>query len=176
MPQSTVIAMVGTVSPSAADALSAITPTQWLVLQGYVSSLTPTWGAMVYSQWLQSGGGGLVLTKTVDAWMYGFVDPLLLAGAQNIAAANGDAASYALSPWTFMPSVGLTFRTRDDPINYFESVTGNSYNFSMLSWNSSQSGYFHPLIQQKRMYTGKGRSTVPQGMLEYRGVSFLNNT
>jgi hypothetical protein len=44
----------------------------------------------------------------------------------------------------------------------------------MLSYKSSDVGYFNPLIQQKRMYTGKGQQDVPQGMLQYRGVPFVS--
>ena len=44
----------------------------------------------------------------------------------------------------------------------------------MLTWNSSDIEYFNPLIQQKRMYTGKGQQDVPQGMLQYRGVPFTS--
>ena len=44
----------------------------------------------------------------------------------------------------------------------------------MLTWNSSSIGNFIPLIQQKRMFTGKGQESVPQGMLQYRGVPFAS--
>jgi hypothetical protein len=54
------------------------------------------------------------------------------------------------------------------------AVTGQPYNFSMLTWKSSDIGYFNPLIQQKRMYTGKGQTDVPQEMLQYRGVPFTS--
>jgi hypothetical protein len=52
------------------------------------------------------------------------------------------------------------------------AVTGQAYNFSMLTWNSSDIGYFNPLIQQKRMFTGKGQLDVPQKILQYRGIPF----
>lgn len=42
----------------------------------------------------------------------------------------------------------------------------------MLTWNSSDIGYFNPLIQQKRMFTGKGQLDVPQKILQYRGIPF----
>jgi len=42
----------------------------------------------------------------------------------------------------------------------------------MLTWNSSDIGYFNPLIQQKRILTGKGQEDVPQEILQYRGIPF----
>lgn len=101
----------------------------------------------------------------------GFEDPLLTAAAQG-ASPN----SYMLMPWTYTPSLALTFSSVDEPVQYFESVTGKPYNFSMLSWNSSDVGAFLPLIQQKKMITGKGQGSIPQNMLEYRGVPFFNKT
>lgn len=42
----------------------------------------------------------------------------------------------------------------------------------MLTWNSSDIGYFNPLIQQKRIFTGKGQADAPQEILQYRGIPF----
>lgn len=71
LPQSTVLQLVGAASPPAAAALKQLTPTQWLLLKGYVSSLVPTWGTLVYQQWIVGGGGGLLLTHTIDTWLNG---------------------------------------------------------------------------------------------------------
>jgi hypothetical protein len=46
----------------------------------------------------------------------------------------------------------------------------------MLSYNFSQIGYFNPLIQQKRMQTGKAQGTRPMDMLQYKGLPFTNKT
>jgi hypothetical protein len=53
------------------------------------------------------------------------------------------------------------------------AVTGLNYTMSQLSWNSSQIGAFHPLIQQKRLQTGKAKDSVAQGVLAYRGLPFV---
>lgn len=71
LPQAAVLAAVDAVSPPASAALSAITAPQWLLLQGYLASLVPTWGTLVFSQWLSVGGGGMISTKTVESWLYG---------------------------------------------------------------------------------------------------------
>jgi len=63
--------MLASISPEAAAALSVITSSQWMVLQGYLASLVPTWGEVVYSQFLSSGGGGLIVTKPISTWLYG---------------------------------------------------------------------------------------------------------
>lgn len=115
MPQATVLGAVGAVNPAAAAALSTLTPTQWLLLQGYIASLVPTWGTMVMTDWVTAGGGGMILTKTVDTWLYGFEDPLLLTAAQ--AAAPG---TYRLTPWTYTPFIALTFPNETTPMDYFQ--------------------------------------------------------
>lgn len=46
----------------------------------------------------------------------------------------------------------------------------------MLTWNSSDIGHYHPLIQQKRLDTGKAAGSVPQTIYQYRGVPFSNRT
>ena len=46
----------------------------------------------------------------------------------------------------------------------------------MLSWNSSRPGAFLPLIQQKRLTTGKAQGSLPQDALQYRGLPFANKT
>ena len=74
LPRATVLAAVDAVSPPASSALSVITAPQWLLLQGYIASLVPTWGSLVLSQWLSVGGGGLIATKTVESWLYGKKD------------------------------------------------------------------------------------------------------
>jgi hypothetical protein len=115
LPRASVLDAVAAVSPPASAALSAITPPQWLLLQGYLASLVPTWGSLVFSQWLSVGGGGLISTKTVESWLYGFDDPLLLTAAQGMAP-----ETYQLAPWTYKPSIALTFPTSDAPVDYFE--------------------------------------------------------
>jgi hypothetical protein len=120
LPQAAVLAAVGAVSPPAEAALGAITAPQWLLLQGYIASLVPSWGSLVFSQWLNVGGGGMIATKTVESWLYGFEDPLLLVAAQGMAATSGAPEAYRLAPWTYTPSIGLTFPTADAPVEYFE--------------------------------------------------------
>ena len=106
----------------------------------------------------------------------GYEDPLLLTAAEMTAEAAGTPGSHVLTPWLFTPSLGLTFPTENYPLEYFQNATGNAYNHTMLSWNSSMIGNFHPLIQQKKMETGKAAGTFPQNALEYRGLSFFNKT
>ena len=65
---------------AAATALSAITADQWSLLQLYLfgsaamptlPAVLPTWGKMVMSGFLSGGGGGLVVTQTVNNWLHG---------------------------------------------------------------------------------------------------------
>jgi hypothetical protein len=65
------LAAVGAASPAAAASLGGITAAQWPVLQGYLASLVPSWGSLVFSGWLAAGGGGLITTKSVETWMNG---------------------------------------------------------------------------------------------------------
>lgn len=106
----------------------------------------------------------------------GYNDPLLVAGAQAMYASAPNPTAYLLQPWLFRPSLGLTFPSANAPLDYFEQITGTVYNFSMLTWNSSEIGRFHPLIQQKKIATGKSRGDTPQYVLEYNGRPFFNKT
>ena len=54
-----------------ADAQDTLTDLQWGLLQGYIQSLVPTWGKIVMQGYLAGSGGGLVVTKTVDEFLYG---------------------------------------------------------------------------------------------------------
>jgi hypothetical protein len=106
----------------------------------------------------------------------GFDDPLLLTAAQGAAAAAGAPEAYRLAPWLYRPSLALSFSTREEPLEYFSNLTGSPYDYSQLSWNSSDLGGFLPLIQQKRMRTGRRQGSAPQDMLQYRGLPFANKT
>lgn len=66
--------------------------------------------------------------------------------------------------------------TRSTILSTIHAVTGIPYNFSMLSFNFSQIGHFNPLIQQKRMQTGKAQGTMPMDMVQYKGLPFNNKT
>lgn len=120
LPQATVLESVAAVNPPAEEALSAITEPQWLLLQGYIASLVPTWGSLVYSQWLNVGGGGMITTKTVESWLYGFEDPLLRTAAQGMASSAGTPEAYLFTPWVYTPSIAVTFPTKNAPVEYFE--------------------------------------------------------
>lgn len=123
LPQATTLAILGSIYPEGAAALAPLTPAQWLLLQGYIASLVPTWGTMVYSGWLAAGGGGMIVTKSVDTLLYGFEDPILLAGAQAASAATGTPDAYKLTPWLYTPSLAVTFNTSLQPVEYFENGT-----------------------------------------------------
>lgn len=153
-------------------ALSLISDTQWLLLQGYVASLVPTWGKTVLSGWVGSVGGGLVLTKPIHEWLYGYIDPILLEAAKTSTAGSENPEAYKLTPWLYEPFVALAFEKPDSPLEYFSETTGIDYNYSMLSWNSSHLGQYHPLIQQKLLATGKKQGSVPQEVKMYRGVAW----
>jgi len=158
-----------------AGALSLITDTQWSLLQGYVVHMVNTWGVTVFKSWLESQGGGMVVTKTADQWLHGFVDPLLFAGFQLMdqSQPGGPTGQHLLTPWLYTPSLAVSYPAQDTPLQYFSTVTGQEYTYNMLSWNSSDIGRFDPLIQQKKLETGKSAGTIPQSVLEYRAVSFL---
>jgi len=74
MPQTSLISTISTINSAAAAALGLLTQSQWLLLQGYLASLVDTWGATVVSEFLQANGGGLVVTKNVNEWLYGKID------------------------------------------------------------------------------------------------------
>lgn len=65
------ISEIAALDSVAANLLDAITPTQWSILQGYLANLVSSWGALTMSQWLESRGGGLVLSQPLDKWLYG---------------------------------------------------------------------------------------------------------
>ena len=48
-PKADFLAAVGAQSADAAAALSLLTDTHWSLLQGYIASLVPGWGNLVYS-------------------------------------------------------------------------------------------------------------------------------
>lgn len=56
------------------------------------------------------------------------------------------------------------------------AVTNHSISIQDLSWNRSDIGNFLPLVQQKRMSTGKSKSARGQNIYEYRGLPFVNAT
>lgn len=71
LPRATLLGAVGAISPGAATSLSAINNDQWPLLQGYIASLVPTWGTLVFDGWLKNGGGGMIVDKSVETWLYG---------------------------------------------------------------------------------------------------------
>lgn len=71
MPQPTLISTISTINPAAAADLRLLSQSQWLLLQGYLASLVNTWGATVVFDYLQGNGGGLVVTKDINEWLYG---------------------------------------------------------------------------------------------------------
>jgi hypothetical protein len=101
----------------------------------------------------------------------GFVDPLLEAGAQ-AASPQG----YPFVPWLYTPFIGIGFPSKDAPLEYFSSVTGVNYTLDMLSWNPDAIGSYHPLVQHKRLRTGKAASTLPKDVLRYNGLPYMNFT
>lgn len=72
-PRATVLAELAGIDPATSTALGGVTDTQWLLLQGYIASLVPTWGTLVMSGWLQAGGGGMLMTNSIETWLYGTV-------------------------------------------------------------------------------------------------------
>ena len=162
LPRGALLGAVDAAAPAAAAALAAIPEAQWPLFQGYLMSLIPTWGTLVLEGWLAAGGGGLVVTKPVSAWLHGFDDPLLKAAAEGAAAAAGAPGAERLAPWTYRPALALTFEAEATPTDYFSNVTGTEFDVSMLSWNASAGPGFHPLVQQKRLATGRAEGEAPQ--------------
>jgi hypothetical protein len=114
VPRENVLTEVSSIDAGTATALGGITEQQWPLLQGYVASLVPTWGKMVYTGWLQAGGGGLLMTRPIVEWLYGFEDPILLSAAQGM-------AGYKLMPWIYKPSLALSFSSRDEPLEWLHN-------------------------------------------------------
>jgi hypothetical protein len=71
VPRPAFLAWVGTTNPDLAAELELITDSQWGLVKAYMASIVPTWGTVVMSGWLAQGGGGLVVTKTLQEWMFG---------------------------------------------------------------------------------------------------------
>ena len=59
---------------------------------------------------------------------------------------------------------------------YVAAETETNLTFNDLSWRQTDIGRFMPLIQQKKMFTGKRRFTLSQDIQEYRGLPFRNET
>ncbi|RMZ54053.1 hypothetical protein APUTEX25_002630 [Auxenochlorella protothecoides] len=153
-----------------AQVLTPITATQWGLLQGYLVSLVPTWGTLVYRGFLQSfaGGAGLVLTKTVDQWLNGYEDPILLLAAKQL-----HPTTWQLMPWTYTPQLALAFPTEDAPLRFFQQTTGAPMAVQDLSYRASDIGRYLPLIQQRALSTGQAANSTLLGVEEYRGVPFV---
>ena len=65
------LGMQGGAAASQAATLAALTDQQFKALQLWLISLLPTWGSLVYTTWLHSGGGGLLTTRTVYDLLFG---------------------------------------------------------------------------------------------------------
>ena len=98
--------------------LSLVDSTTWSLLQGYMLNLMSTGGKFLFQQYLAVEGGGLVLQKTLNEWLYGFEDPLLTIAAVQAAQQSGNPSSYKLKPWLYTPSLALAFPSKEAPIEY----------------------------------------------------------
>ena len=65
------LAGLAAAAPPLAAALAPLTDLQWNLLKGYLAGLVPTWGTLVFDTWVTGAGGGLVVTKTVNQWLFG---------------------------------------------------------------------------------------------------------
>ena len=168
--QATVIQYLTTVSATQLQLLSIINSDTWSLLKGYIAGIMTDSGKVMFNSFLTAGGGGLVINRQLHEWLYGYQDPVLLLAAQS------SSSSYALRPWEFTPSLALTFPSKSHPTDYFGQLVGRNLTFGDLSWNSSDIGRFMPLIQQKKMQTGKNQNHMPQSIQQYRGVGFRNES
>lgn len=168
--QATTIQYLTAVSAPQVQYLSLIDPNTWSLLKGYVAAIMTDGGKLMFSSFLTTGGGGLVISRQIYDWLYGYEDPVLFLAAQS---SSGD---YALRPWEYIPSLALTFPSSTHPIEYFSQFTGSNMTFADLSWNASDIGRFMPLIQQKKITTGKGQNDKPQDVQQYRGIGFRNES
>lgn len=164
--QATVLQHLDAASAPQASLLSAIDATTWALLQGYVMRTMTEGGKMLFDAALLAGNGGLVVSRPLQEWLYGFEDPVLRLGA-----AAADPASFHLRPWEYTPALALTFSSADEPLEYFGLDS-----FSQLSWNRSEIGRFLPLIQRKRVRTGKAADELPHAIDAYRGLRFRNES
>eukprot|EP00889_Picochlorum_renovo_P006742 jgi/Picre1/33772/NNA_001251.t1 len=131
-------------------AMASIDAVTWALLKGYTLNIMAQGGRQLFGNLLQLGQGGLVIHKSLHEWLYGYEDPVLLVAAQ----ASG--AGYQMRPWEYTP--------------HYRSLSGTNMTYNMLSWNQSDIGRYLPLIQQKKIQTGK--SSYPQRIKEYRGLPF----
>lgn len=76
-------------------------------------------------------------------------------------------------PWeryVHTPRKIFFFETCVQHMLFLLAVSGTNMAYDMLSWNQSDIGRYLPLIQQKKVQTGK--SSYPQRIEEYRGLPF----
>ena len=165
-PQDAVLQHLSAASVPQFAALSTIDANTWALLQGYVLRTMTDAGKVLFRAALAAGGGGLVVSRPLNEWLNGFEDPLLKLGA--VAA---DPTLFHLRPWEYTPSLALTFSSADEPLVYFGLES-----YEELSWNRSDIGRFLPLIQHKRMRTGKAEADVPHTIDAYRGLRFRNES
>lgn len=164
--QATVLQHLEAASAPQVPLLSTVDANTWALLQGYMMRTMTEGGRLLFDAALVAGNGGMLVTRPLEEWLYGFEDPLLRLGA--VAA---DPTSFHLRPWEYTPSLALTFSSATEPLEYFGLDS-----FSQLSWNRSEVGRFLPLIQHKQVRTGKAAKDLPHAIEAYRGLSFRNET
>ena len=164
--QATVLQHLGAASAPQTPLLSAINANTWALLQGYVMRTMTAGGKLLFDAALGAGKGGLVVSRPLQEWLYGFEDPVLRLGA-----AAADPASFRLRPWEYTPSLALTFSSATEPLEYFGLDS-----YDQLSWNRSEIGRFLPLVQHKRVRTGKAAGELSHALEAYRGLRFRNES
>ena len=92
------LGMQGGAAAAQAATLAALTDQQFKALQLWLISLLPTWGSLVYTTWLHSGGGGLLTTRTVFDLLFGECTVAVVADCQLTCVQNASAVAGSVMP------------------------------------------------------------------------------
>lgn len=71
MPRDSVLQYFGMTNPGIASGLALIDQTEWSLLQGYALYIMNKAGKILFQEFLRNSGGGLILQKTLEEWLYG---------------------------------------------------------------------------------------------------------
>ncbi|KDD74469.1 hypothetical protein H632_c1290p0, partial [Helicosporidium sp. ATCC 50920] len=150
-----------------AAALSLIPAPLWGALQGYLVTLSPSWGKAVLGGWVAGAQGGLVVQRSAQEWLYGYVDPIMLTAAQSM-----HPADWALRPWLFKPQLSLGIGSERFVQEELEPGLGHPMT-ATPSYKIDEIGRYHPYVQHKSMQTGNVRGSFPQLMLRLTGAPYV---
>ena len=75
--QATVLQHLGAASAPQVPLLSTVDANTWALLQGYMMRTMTEGGRLLFDAALVAGNGGMLVTRPLEEWLYGYEDPLL---------------------------------------------------------------------------------------------------